>query len=182
MLSNFYTTDELNSLGFKSFGKNVKISRKCSIYNAELIKIGDNVRIDDFCILSGNIKIGNYIHIAAYSALYGKYGIEIEDFCGISARGTIYSAIDDFSGSAMISPMVPDEYTNLITGKVVLKKYTQLGYNTVIFPRCILNEGVATGAMTLIKKTVPSWKIVAGIPAKIIGNRKTDIIELSKKI
>lgn len=182
MKSNFYTEDELKILGFKSFGKNVFISRKCSIYGAKNISIGNNVRIDDFCILSGNLTIGNYIHIAAYSALYGQYGIEIEDFCGISARGTIYSAIDDFSGEYMISPLVPKELTNLTIGKVVLKKYVQLGCSTVVFPGCILNEGVATGAMTLIKQDIPPWKIVAGVPAVIIKERKKNLLELSKQI
>lgn len=33
--------------------------------------IGSNVRIDDFCILSGRLEFGSYVHIAAYSALYG---------------------------------------------------------------------------------------------------------------
>lgn len=182
MNSNFYNEKELKSLGFKSYGSNVLISRRCSIYGAQNITIANNVRIDDFCILSGNIKIGNYVHISAYSALYGQYEIEIEDFCGVSARGTIYSAIDDFSGEYMISPMVPKKFTNISTGKVILKKYTQLGYNTVIFPGCILNEGVATGAMSLIKNDVPAWKIVAGIPAKVIKDRKKDLIELSKNI
>ncbi|HBS76832.1 MAG TPA: galactoside O-acetyltransferase, partial [Alphaproteobacteria bacterium] len=58
MKSNFYSDTELQELGLKSYGKNVLISRKCSIYGAHNISVGDNVRIDDFCILSGNITIG----------------------------------------------------------------------------------------------------------------------------
>ena len=181
-MSSFYTENELKELGLKSYGQNVLISKKCSIYGAENVEIGNNVRIDDFCILSGNIKIGNNVHIAAYVALYGKYGIEIQDFCGISARGTIYSAVDDFSGEYMVSPMVPAEYTKLVTGKVILKKYTQVGCNSIIFPNCVLNEGVAVGAMSFIKDDVPAWKIVAGIPAKIIKDRKKDLLNFAKNI
>ena len=175
MKSNFYSEEELKSLGFKHFGKNVLISKKCSIYGAENMTIGNNVRIDDFCILSGCISIGNYVHIAAYSALYGRYGIEIQDFCGISARGTLYSAIDDFSGDYMVSPMVPSEFTKLTTGKIVLKKYTQIGCNSVVFPKVVVNEGAVTGALTLIKKDVPSWTIVAGIPARVVKERKKNL-------
>lgn len=65
MKSNFYTEQELSELGLKSFGKNVLISRKCSIYGADNVTIGSHVRIDDFCVLSGHITIGNYIHISA---------------------------------------------------------------------------------------------------------------------
>ena len=97
-VNSFYTYEELQKMGLKELGENVLISRKASIYSPEHIKIGNNVRIDDFCILSGDIEIGNYVHIAAYVALYGKNGIKIGNFCGCSARTTIYSATDDFSG------------------------------------------------------------------------------------
>lgn len=182
MEADFYTENELNELGLKSFGKNVLISKKCSIYGAENMTIGNNVRIDDFCILSGCISIGNYVHIAAYSALYGRYGIEIQDFCGISARGTLYSAIDDFSGDYMVSPMVPSEFTKLTTGKIVLKKYTQIGCNSVVFPKVVVNEGAVTGALTLIKKDVPSWTIVAGIPARVVKERKKNLLEMAENL
>ena len=74
-MSSFYTVEELSSLGLKSYGHNVLISRKCSIYGAVNITIGDNVRIDDFCILSGNITIGSNVHISAYVSLWihGNY-------------------------------------------------------------------------------------------------------------
>lgn len=182
MEADFYTENELNELGLKSFGKNVLISKKCSIYGAENMTIGNNVRIDDFCILSGCISIGNYVHIAAYSALYGRYGIEVQDFCGISARGTLYSAIDDFSGDYMLSPMVPSEFTKLTTGKIVLKKYTQIGCNSVVFPKVVVNEGAVTGALTLIKKDVPSWTIVAGIPARVVKERKKNLLEMAENL
>jgi hypothetical protein len=86
MSNSFYCENELKSLGLKSFGKNVLISRKASIYSPELITLGNSVRIDDFCILSGNISLGSYIHISAYSALFGKYGIKMNDFSGLSPR------------------------------------------------------------------------------------------------
>ena len=63
----YLTENQLQQLGFKSLGKNVKVSDKASIYNYDQIEIGDNSRIDDFCILSGNIKIGKYCH--AYATL-----------------------------------------------------------------------------------------------------------------
>mgnify|MGYP002684191689 CR=1 FL=1 len=80
MITSFYNEEEIVKLGLKKYGKNVLISRKASFYSPELIQLGSNVRIDDFCILSGNISIGSYVHISAYTALYGKFGICIEDF------------------------------------------------------------------------------------------------------
>ena len=181
-MNSFYSQTELNAIGFKKIGKNVLISKRTSIFSPEKIEIGNNVRIDDFCILSGDIQIGNYVHIAAYAALYGKYGIKIGDFCGCSARGTIYSATDDFSGEYMISPMVPEEYTNVIGGKVILEKYVQIGANTVIMPNIVLREGTCVGAMSFVKESTSCWKIYAGIPCKEIKERSKKIIDLSKKI
>ena len=91
--SSFYSDEELLSMGFKSIGKGCMISRKASFYGVGRMSIGNNVRIDDFCILSGSITLANNIHISAYVALYGAEGIEFEDYTGISARSTIYSAI-----------------------------------------------------------------------------------------
>jgi len=59
----YLSEEELNCLGFKELGKNVKISSNVSIYDASSISIGDFSRVDDFCVLSGNIEIGRYCHI-----------------------------------------------------------------------------------------------------------------------
>ena len=57
-MNSFYSQEELMKIGFLSVGKNVLISKKASIYNPSVISIGNNVRIDDFCILSGKVTIG----------------------------------------------------------------------------------------------------------------------------
>ncbi len=51
-MDSFYSRDELKKIGLKKYGENVFLSKKASIYNPEKIEIGNNVRIDDFCILS----------------------------------------------------------------------------------------------------------------------------------
>ncbi len=67
----YYSNDELKKIGFKSIGKNIKISTKASIYEPENIEIGDRSRIDDFCLLSGKISIGKFVHLAPYCNLAG---------------------------------------------------------------------------------------------------------------
>ena len=54
-MNSFYSPEELKSLELKEYGENVLISRKCSIYGAENIRLGSHVRIDDFCVLSGKV-------------------------------------------------------------------------------------------------------------------------------
>ena len=77
MANSFYSRNELLNLGLAAVGSNVLISRKASIYSPSTLTVGNNVRIDDFCILSGIITLGSNIHIAAFCALYGKFGISM---------------------------------------------------------------------------------------------------------
>ncbi|MFI3326699.1 MAG: acyltransferase, partial [Clostridia bacterium] len=113
-MNSFYSQEELESIGFKSFGKNVLISRKVSIYGAKNISIGNNVRIDDFCILSGKITLGNYIHVSAYSSIFaGEAEVVFKDFVTFSSRSIVYAVSDDYSGEHMTNPMVPEKYINV---------------------------------------------------------------------
>ena len=179
-MNSFYSEKELKEIGLKKHGNNVLISKKCNIYCPQNIELGDNIRIDDFCILSGKIKLGNNIHISAYSALYGKYGIEFEDYTGCSARTVIYSATDDFSGEYMVGAVLPENVTNVTGNKVTLKSYSQLGVNTVVMPGVTINEGAVTGAFSFVNRDLDEWTINIGIPCKKIKNRSKKMLEFLK--
>ncbi|PRX35681.1 galactoside O-acetyltransferase [Orenia metallireducens] len=179
-MNSFYTREELEQVGFKSLGSNVLISRKASIYTPDQISIGNNVRIDDFSILSGELTIGNYIHVAAFCGLFGKYGIELKDFSGLSSRVTIYSATDDYSGRTLTNPMIPKEYKKIKAGKVVLEKHTIVGASSIILPKVVVREGTSIGAMSLVNKSTEEWKVYFGIPAKILKSRKKNLLDLEK--
>jgi len=181
-MTSFYTEKELQSIGLGSYGTNVLISRKASIYGAENIHIGSNVRIDDFCILSGKITIGNYIHIAPYTALYGgNKGIVIEDFANISSKIAIYSISDDYSGETMTNPMVPDKYKNIQSEEVIIERHVILGSGCVVLPGVVLKEGSSFGAMTLINRSSEPWSINIGIPFRKIKERSRKILNLEEK-
>ncbi len=182
-MDSFYKYEELNALGFKSVGSNVLISKKASIYSSDKIELGNNIRIDDFCILSGEIKLGNYIHIAAYSALYGgTEGIFIDDFSNISSKVSIYALSDDYSGESMTNPMVPDEYKNLIYEKVTIGKHCILGCGCIVLPGVNIGEGSAFGAFSFINSNSKEWSINVGIPFKQIKNRSKNVLLLEKKM
>jgi galactoside O-acetyltransferase len=181
-LNSFYSIDELRGLGFKRFGQNVLISRKASIYGAESMTIGNDVRIDDFCIISGKITIGNYVHISAYTAMYGgDKGITIHDFCSISSRTAVYSVTDDYSGEAMTNPMVPARYRKVQSEEVVVEKHTIIGSGCVVLPGVVLKEGSSFGAMTLINSSSEPWSINTGIPYKKIKDRSRELLNMEKE-
>lgn len=175
-MNSFYTEEELQQIGFKHIGQNVLISKKTSIYSPGKISIGDNVRIDDFALLSGNITIGNNSHISAYCALYGGGEIVIDDYSGCSARCTLISASDDFSGEYMIGAVIDEEYTNVTKGLIHLCKYVQLGSGTVVLPNVTIHEGSVTGAMSLVLNDLDEWGIYVGVPAKELKERKKGLL------
>lgn len=180
MSTSFYTQQELESLGFKSLGKNVLISKKASIYNPSTISLGNHVRIDDFCVISGGkgITFGSYIHIACYSALFGNSGIVFDDFAGLSSRVVIYTYSDDYSGLTLTNPTIPAEFrTHAQVGPVHLKKHVIIGSGTTILPGVTIGEGSAVGAHSLVTKSLDPWGIYFGCPAKYLKSRKNDLLQ-----
>jgi len=177
--TSFYTEDELKSMGFKSLGQKCLISRKASLYGIDRITIGNNVRIDDFCILSGNIVLGDNIHISAYCALYGENGIEFENYTGMSSRSTIYSAVDDFSGDYLIGPIHPKGTTNVKGGKVTVKAFSQIGANVLVFPNLTIGEGCVVGACSMVRKSLNDWGIYYGVPAKRQRDRGKKLLKFA---
>jgi galactoside O-acetyltransferase len=177
MKTSFYSEAELKEIGFKKIGKNIQISRKASIYTPELICIGSHVRIDDFCILSGEITIGSHIHISAYTALYGKYGILIDDFVTISGRVMVYSQNDDYSGDYLTNPTIPTQYTNITGGTVHFKKHSIVAAGSIILPATTLGVGACLGGMSMLKTSIPDWEIYVGVPAKKKGIRSQKLLE-----
>lgn len=179
-MNSFYTENELKEIGLKCYGKNVLISRKASIYSPQEISIKDNVRIDDFCILSGSISLGSYIHISAYSAIYGAKNVTIHDYSGLSPRCLIFSAMDDFSGNYLINPMVDDIFTNVTGGKVILEKFVQVGAGSIVFPNLTIREGSVIGCLSMVNKSTEEWGIYAGIPVRKIKDRSKHLLKLIK--
>ena len=177
-MDSFYTYDELCKLGFSSLGTNVRISKKASFYGLNNISIGNNVRIDDFCVLSGNILLGNNIHIAPYCGLYaGSSGIEMQDYSGLSSRCTVYAESDDYSGYAMTNPTVPLEYRKVTSKKVIIGKHALIGTGSTILPGVKVGEGVAVWSMTLVSRNLKPWSVYFGIPCKLIGIREKHLLE-----
>lgn len=184
-MTSFYTDEELNELrgqGFRHIGVGCMISRKASFYGQEQIAIGDYVRIDDFCILSGHIEIGSYVNIAAYDALYGgDDGIFIDDFANFAPRVTVFSVCDDYSGETMTNSMIPDEYKNVRSAPVHIGRHVIIGSTSVVLPGVHVNEGGSFGSFSFINHDSEPWSINAGIPFRRIKERSRNLLEIEQR-
>lgn len=176
-----YTDAELRELGIE-FGDEVAIHRSVILFGAERIRIGNRVRIDCHAMLSAGtegITIGNNVHLAAGGYYFGSGGpIVIEDFAGLSARVAVYTASDDFKDGWLTGPTVPDEFKKVTTGPVTVRKHTIVGAGTLIFANVTLGLASAVGALSLVKRDVDDFAIVAGNPACVLGERDRRILDL----
>ena len=175
----------VEAIGFSAVGFNVLISDRASIYGASRIVIGNNVRIDDFCVLSagaGGIVIGNYIHLAVYSSLIGRGRITLNDFCNISSRVSIYSSSDDYSGATMTNPMVPEEFTGVTHADVTIGRHVIVGSGSVVLPGVTLQDGAAVGALSLVRDDCRAYGLYAGTPANFVRERKREMLEAEQRL
>ena len=178
----YLSDSQLQAMGFKSLGKEVKISDRASIYNADQIEIGDYSRIDDFCVLSGKIKIGRNVHITPHCLVAGGIlGLTIEDFVALAYGVKVFTQSDDYSGLTMTNSTVPKKYKREIMATVIICKHSIIGAGSIIMPGVQISEGSSVGANSLVLMSTESWSIYVGSPAKKIKDRKKELLELEKK-
>lgn len=176
-VSNFYTDDELQVL-FKSVGKSCRISKKACIYGADRMVVGNNVRIEDNCILNGNITIGNNVTVCAFCLFDGHAGITIGDDVTFAAKVSIHSGSDDYSGRSMFGTYVPSKFRKYhVNGHVFIQDHCLIGDSAIIMPGVTLAEGTAVGAQAFIKQSTEPFGIYAGTPARRIKERSRDFVE-----
>jgi galactoside O-acetyltransferase len=178
----FLSNEELVRMGFKSLGNNVLVSEKSSIYNPELIQIGDNSRIDDFCVISGRVTIGRNVHIAVFcNVAGGEKGVVLEDFSGLAYGCHIFSQSDDYSGRSLTNPTIPDKYKNEIKKIVVIGRHSILGTCSIVLPGVEVGEGTAVWANSMVTKNTEEWSIYSGSPARKVKARDKTLIALEKE-
>lgn len=170
-----YTNDELRSLGI-GFGNNVSVHSSVEFFNPSRIKLGSDVRIDCFCVISAGeqVTIGNNVHLASGVSIFGSRGVEIRDFVGLSNRVSIFTASDDYSTGFLTNPTIPEQFRNVSGAKVVLDEHVIVGCGSVIMPGVTLARGVAVGALSFVNKSVPEYFIVSGNPVRKLGVRNSD--------
>jgi len=177
----YMSQEQLMVIGFKKLGKNVLISDKASIYNADQIEIGDRSRIDDFCVVSGKVTLGRNVFIGVFCNLAGgSKGIVMEDFSTLAYGCHVFSQSDDYSGETLTNPTVPSKYKVETKKAVHIGRHCIIGANSLILPGVVLAEGTSVGAMSMVTKSTEPWSIYFGIPAKRIKDRKRDLLELEK--
>jgi acetyltransferase-like isoleucine patch superfamily enzyme len=159
------------------------------------IAFGDRVVIDDNCLLDAKgrnnmgISIGNDVFIGRNSILSCKNGdiylgnrITIGFNCEISSLsavkiedGTMVGAFAYISGGGrdLTDPAIPLQDQEVFSKGIFIGKNCLIGAGTIILDGVEIGDDVVIGAGSLVNKTLDGSSVYAGVPVKLIRDRKS---------
>ncbi|MDP8217406.1 MAG: acyltransferase [Candidatus Theseobacter exili] len=179
---------------FRSVGRGVVFGRNIILRHPHKVVIGDNVVIDEGCLIDAKgctgkgIEIGNEVIISRNSSVIGKYGsVRIGDRTNIGTnclfgsmghvevgKDTLFAA-NCYVGGGMYKmdrtdiPVVKQgSYTR---GPVKIGDGCWLGAGAVVIDGVVLGRDVVLGAGAVATKDLPDFAIAAGVPARLIRIR-----------
>jgi acetyltransferase-like isoleucine patch superfamily enzyme len=159
----------------KKLGRNVLIDVGVFLNGPANISIGDYSWIDAGCRIEailGEITIGKRVHIAPYSILGAREPIIIEDYVAIASGVKIYSNSEHpIDGKRMSGPMIPEQYKAFHSKKIIIKKDSFIGANSVLLPGSEIDEGAVVGANSVISQKIEAYNIVVGSPIRVLRKR-----------
>lgn len=180
----YLSAAELDALGVANAEeRNILIHRTAVILNISQLQIDRDVRVDPFCVITCHyLSIGRFVHIGANCSLSGKGNIHLGHFSSLSHGCRIFSSDEDYSGRTLTNPTVPSQYKDVRVGCVRIEDHVILGTGTVVLPEVTIEEGVSVGALSLVRESLPSWTVQAGVPARKIGERNRGCLQLAQQL
>jgi acetyltransferase-like isoleucine patch superfamily enzyme len=135
-------------------GRNFHVGHKANI--RELNRIGDDVSIGTLSVVEHHVEIGSRVRIHT-QVFIPEYSILMDD-AWIGPNVVLTNAK---------YPNFPDTKGNL-RGPVI-EPGARIGANATILPGVVIGQGSLVGAGAVVTKNVEPGKIVAGNPARVIG-------------
>ena len=175
-------------------GRNVAFGMNVAIRHPGKIFIGDNVVIDDHCVLDAKgennkgLFLGNGVFVGRGTILTCHNGdIVLEDNCNIGFHCVISSlgsiVIKKNNLMAAFCYLVGGNHDSdrldipvLLQGRsakgIVLEENIWLGAAAKVLDGVTIGRDCIIGAGSLVTEDIPAWKIAVGTPAKVIKDRR----------
>ncbi len=175
-------------------GRNVTFGTGVVLRHPKKIFIGNNVVIDDNCVLDAKgmdnrgIFIGDGVFVGRNTIINCKNGdIILEDNVNISSNSIIFSASEVRVGADYLiaaycylvggthhfdNPEIPVLYQKRSSQGISLGPGGWLGAHVTVFDGVTIGKNAVIGAGSVVNKNIPDFAIAAGIPAKVVKKRK----------
>jgi len=175
-------------------GRNVVFGQGVVLRHPHKIRIGDNVVIDDHCLLDAKgedntgITIGSGVFVGRNTILSCKNGdIVLADGANIGFNCELFSAARvEVGKDALIAaycyliggdhdwrdPSVPVLAQERRASGVSLGAGAWLGAGAKVLDGVTIGEGAVIGAGAVVREAVPARAVAVGVPARIVGQRE----------
>ena len=127
---------------------------------ARQLGFGEGASIYDSALVIGDVKVGQQTWIGPHTVLDGFGGLEIGDWCSISAGCQIYSH-DTVAWALSAGEVGPERESTRIGSRCYL------GPNTVVAKGVTVGDGCVIGANSLVTHDVPSGSKAFGNPCRV---------------
>ena len=149
---------------------NVRLGSGVIIFHPELVnlygcQIGDGTRIGTFVEIQKNALIGKNCKISSHSFICEGVEIEDEVFIGHGVK-----FINDLYPHATTAEGNLQGEADWKVLRTIVRARASIGTNATILPNLSIGRGAMIGAAALIVADVPDHAIVAGAPARVIGD------------
>lgn len=161
-----YTREELLALGFASVGRDVSVSKDVRFF-AISGSLGDNVRIDTYAILTGDIVLAERVHISPFCFLSASGGrITMHADSGVGSHVALLTKSDDYTAAE-----VNDD--NKLSGDITVGQNTIIGSGCKLFPGVTVGANASIGSHCILTTDVKPGDMVVsrGASTITVGNR-----------
>jgi len=141
-------------------GDDLHIGARTRIWATSHVRLGNQVYVGKDVHIEANCRIGNYCLIANRVAIIGRHD---HDFTAIGFP-------------VRFSPWIGSQrFPTRFTGEeAVIEDDVWLGYGAIVLTGLTIGRGSIVAAGSVVTRDVPPYSIVAGVPAKVIGQRFVD--------
>ena len=148
----------------------VRLGHGVVIFHPELVnlygcQIGDGTKIGSFVEIQKKATIGKNCKISSHSFICEGVEIEDEVFIGHGVK-----FINDLYPHATTAEGNLQGEADWKVVRTVVRARASIGTNATILPNLSIGRGAMIGAAALIVADVPDHAIVAGAPARVIGD------------
>jgi acetyltransferase-like isoleucine patch superfamily enzyme len=154
----------------KSVGQDLQVGPNVVLRHPETMEFGDCVFIGAQAMIQGRFqgrcRIGNHVWIGP-QAYFDARDLALEDYVGWGPGARVLGSTH--TGLPLGDPIIS---TDLVVKPVTVGFGADIGMNACILPGLNIGAHSIVGAGAVVTHDVPQYAVVAGVPARVIGDRR----------